>query len=150
MQRFETSSENLRRVLLRRVNEYAFYNPDFNAAEARGWVDEIVEQFQGYNYVDDSRYAGLKIRDYLAAGKSEKYIRQKMAEKGVPEDIVNEILENEEFDPLENALQFARKKRIGRFRPEEQREAFRQKDLAALARAGFDYDVAIKVCSTGE
>ena len=73
-----------------------------------------------------------------------------MAEKGVPEDIVNEILENEEFDPLENALQFARKKRIGRFRPEEQREAFRQKDLAALARAGFDYDVAIKICSTGE
>lgn len=150
LQRFETSSENLRRVLLRRVNEYAFYNPDFNVAEARGWVDEIVEQFQGYKYVDDSRYAGLKIRDYLAAGKSEKYIRQKMAEKGVPEDIVNEILENEEFDPLENALQFARKKRIGRFRPEEQREAFRQKDLAALARAGFDYDVAIKVCSTGE
>lgn len=69
LQRFETSSENLKAVLLRRVNVYAFQNPDWNRQEAVGWIDEIVAQFEGYGYVDDARFAEMKIKDYLAAGK---------------------------------------------------------------------------------
>ena len=61
LQRFETSSENLKAVLLRRVNVYAFQNPDWNRQEAVGWIDEIVAQFEGYGYVDDARFAEMKI-----------------------------------------------------------------------------------------
>lgn len=83
LQRFETSSENLKAVLLRRVNVYAFQNPDWNLQEAVGWIDEIVAQFEGYGYVDDARFAEMKIKDYLAAGKSVRYIKGKLRLRGL-------------------------------------------------------------------
>ena len=145
LQRFETSVENLRTVLWRRVKDYAFYVPEFNVAEAEMWIEEIIADFQNRHYVDDKRFAELKIRDYLALGKSENYIRLKMAQKGVADELVNQILSEQEFDPFQNALKLAKKKRIGPFRPVEERADFWQKDVAVLARAGFDYDVAKKV-----
>lgn len=145
LQRFETSVENLRTVLWRRVKDYAFYVPEFNVAEAEMWIEEILADFQKRHYVDDKRFAELKIRDYLALGKSENYIRLKMAQKGVSDELVNQILSEQEFDPFQNALKLAKKKRIGPFRSAEERADFWQKDVAVLARAGFDYDVAKKV-----
>ena len=145
LQRFETSVENLRTVLWRRVRDYAFYVPEFNVAEAEEWIEDILADFQKRHYVDDKRFAELKIRDYLALGKSENYIRLKMAQKGVTDELVNQILSEQEFDPFQNALKLAKKKRIGPFRPAEERADFWQKDVAVLARAGFDYDVAKKV-----
>lgn len=145
VQRFETSLQNLRDVLRRRVKDYAFYNPDFNSSEAEGWIEEILSDFQKRNYVNDSRFAELKIRDYLALGKSENYIRLKMAQKGIDDDLVEAVLAEQEFDPFQNALKLAKKKRIGPFRALEMRSEFRKKDMAVLARAGFDYDVVKKV-----
>ena len=68
-----------------------------------------------------------------------------MAQKGVADELVNQILSEQEFDPFQNALKLAKKKRIGPFRPAEERADFWQKDVAVLARAGFEYDVAKKV-----
>lgn len=145
LQRFESSVDNLRRVLQKRVSDYAYQNKDYDRSEALDWIEEILVEFQGYNYLNDNRFAELRIRDYLAAGKSEKYIRGKMAEKGVAESVVAAVLAEQEFDPYENALLLAKKKRIGPFRSEALRAEFRQKDMAALARAGFDYDVVQRV-----
>lgn len=148
LERFESSSENLRKVLSRRVNDYAYQNQDFNKSEALVWIEEIVQECQSYKYLDDNRFAELKIRDYLAAGKSEKYIAGKMMEKGIKPDLVGEILAEQEFDPYENALRLAKKKHIGPFRSEEERKEFYQKDLGVLVRAGFDYDLAKQIISS--
>lgn len=145
VQRFETSTENLRQVLCRRINDYARQNKEFDKEEAYGWAEEVLSEFQGYKYLDDSRFAEIKIRDYLAAGKSERYIRGKMTEKGIADDIVEAVLAEQEFDPFENAMRLAKKKRIGPYRPEEERAAFRQKDMGTLARAGFELDVVKRV-----
>ncbi|MCA0341566.1 MAG: RecX family transcriptional regulator, partial [Proteobacteria bacterium] len=40
------------------------------------------------------------------------------------------------------AVNLARRRRLGPFRPAHQRAAMRQKDLAAFARAGFSYAIA--------
>ena len=146
LQRFETSSENLKAVLLRRVNVYAFQNPDWNRQEAVGWIDEIVAQFEGYGYVDDARFAEMKIKDYLAAGKSVRYIKGKMQLKGIDENMVDSLLEGQDYDEYEAALHLAKKKRIGPFRAdEESRRENRQKDMGTLVRAGFGYDTAQKI-----
>ena len=42
LKRFESSEDNLRQVLRRRVNDYAYYNPDFNKTEAYGWIEEVL------------------------------------------------------------------------------------------------------------
>jgi len=46
---------------------------------------------------------------------------------------------------LEAAQAFARRRRLGPHRKPETREAFRRKDLMAMARAGFNYDTASRV-----
>ena len=42
LKRFESSVENLRTVLQKRVNDYAYQNPEFNKYEAYEWIEEIL------------------------------------------------------------------------------------------------------------
>lgn len=146
LERFDSSAANLRQVLKRRVFDYARQTPDFDSAEAENWIDDIIFRFEELGYLNDSRYASFKIDDYLLAGKPERYIRQKMQQKGVSEKVVDEILNNREFDEEAMAARFAAKKRIGPYRADEaSRLENRQKDLATLVRAGFGYDIAKKI-----
>lgn len=149
LKRFESSVANLRNVLRRRVNDYAYHTPDFAIQEAYDWIEEILEDFQRVGYVDDARFSELKIKDYLAAGKSPRYIQGKLREKGIDENLIERLISEQEFDPYDAALRLARKKHIGPFSAtEEIRKERRSKDLAILVRAGFDYDVAVKVLET--
>lgn len=146
LERFESSVDNLRQVLKRRVNDYAYQNPDFDKNEALGWIEELLAEFQNWQYLDDNRYAALKIRDYLNAGKPSRYIKIKLQQKGIKSEQVEQILQNEEYDPRQMALQLAQKKKIGPCRPDaESRRLNRQKDMGTLIRAGFDYDVVCDV-----
>ncbi len=146
LKRFESSVENLRQVLKRRTNDYAYSNPDFNKNEAYAWIEELLADFERLNYINDNRYAELKIKSYLNAGKPARYIKIKLKQKGIKDNIVEEILENQSVDALKMALMLAKKKKIGPYRKDnESREANRQKDLTMLIRAGFDYEVAREV-----
>ena len=85
----------------------------------------------------------------MAAGKSPRYIQGKLREKGIDENLIERLISEQEFDPYDAALRLARKKHIGPFSAtEEIRKERRSKDLAILVRAGFDYDVAVKVLET--
>lgn len=146
LERFESSVDNLRQVLTKRVNDYAFQNPGYDKSEALGWIEELLADFERYGYLNDSRYAELKIRDYLAAGKSARYIKGKLLQKGIGEDEAERLLAEQDYSPEELALRLAKKKKIGPFRADEEtRRENRRKDLAVLVRAGFDYAVAQKV-----
>ena len=62
------------------------------------------------------------------------------------ENLIEKLIAEQDFDPFESALKLARKRRIGPFSASEKvRKERRSKDLAILGRAGFDYDVAVKV-----
>ncbi len=146
LERFESSVQNLRDVLKRRVQKYAHANPDFKKEEAYEWIEEILSEFQSAGYLSNERFANLKIKDYLNAGKSARYIKTKLKIKGIDENKIKEILDRENYDPEKSALRFCLKKKIGPYREnDEKRNEYRQKDLGAVVRAGFDYDVAVKV-----
>ena len=145
LKRFESSVENLRNVLHKRINSYARENPEFNKNEAYQWVEDILIEFERLHYLDDNRFAEVKIRSYLNAGKPARYIRQKLREKGIDEHKISAILSEQEYNPLEMALKLAKRKKIGPYRPQEQRREFKQKDMGTLVRAGFDYDTVCEV-----
>ena len=146
LKRFDTTKYALRQVLLKRVKEYAFYNPDYDASSAYAWIDDILNDFERYGYVDDARFVENKCRDYLAQGKSQKYILMKLRQKGVSEEVIKRCLNEQEYSPFEAALLLARKKKIACFRKDEtQRKEMRQKDMGTLVRAGFDYDTVVRV-----
>ena len=146
LKRFETSEANLRNVLKRRVDRYAYFDKDFDKSEAYRWIDELVQEMASYKYVDDERFAEIKIRGYLAAGKSPRYVAEKLKLKGIDEKTIEAILENQDYDPLEAALKLAKKKKIGPFCSDTTlRKERRNKDLGVLIRAGFDFDVATTI-----
>lgn len=146
LKRFESSVANLRSVLQRRVNDYAYQNKEFDRGEAYQWIEDILADFQRYGYLNDRRYAEIKIKDYMSAGKSVRYIKGKMREKGIDEEILSALLEDQEYDEFEAVLKLAKKKHIGPFRTDEEaRFENRQKDMGMLVRAGFSYDVVQRV-----
>ncbi|MCA9558512.1 MAG: RecX family transcriptional regulator, partial [Myxococcales bacterium] len=73
----------------------------------------------------------------------------KMRQRGLPADLIDAALEAadaEVEDPdLAAAARYARRRRLGPFRPAEARAERREKDLAALGRAGFSYAIARRV-----
>ena len=145
LQRFETSSDNLRSVLQRRVDAYAKENPTWNKQEAYQWIENILEEFIQLHYLDDVRFAEIKINDYLRAGKSARYIQNKLRQKGISALKVETLLSEKEYNPLETALKFAERKKIGPYRSAQTRREYRQKDMGSLVRAGFDYDTVCEV-----
>lgn len=146
LKRFESSVENLRSVLQKRVNQYAKENPDFNKQEAYQWVEDVLTEFEKMHYLDDKRFTEIKVRSYIAAGKPARYIQNKLREKGIANAQIEDMLDDFGYNPQEMALKLAKRKKIGPFRPdEESRKINRQKDMAALIRAGFDYDVVAEI-----
>ena len=146
LKRFDSSDENLRSVLQKRVNQYAKENPDFNKQEAYQWVEDVLTEFEKLHYLDDKRFTEIKVRSYLAAGKPARYIQNKLREKGIANAQIEDMLDDFGYNPQEMALKLAKRKKIGPFRPdEESRKINRQKDMAALIRAGFDYDVVAEI-----
>lgn len=146
LKRFESSVANLRQVLQRRTDEYAYYDKSFDKYEAYKWIEEILSDFERIKYLDDERYAQIKISGYLNAGKPARYIKIKLQQKGIDINLINNILDEQTYNPFEMAMKFAKKKKIGPYRNDEyNRQENRQKDMATLIRAGFDYDIVNEV-----
>lgn len=148
LQRFATSSENLRRVLMRRVERSARLDgADRDAGAAL--VDALVARYLRAGLLDDATYAAARTRSLHRRGLALRAIAGKLAERGVDGATIGAALaglrdEMPDAD-LAAAVAYARRRRLGPFRPADLRPAHRDRDLAAMARAGFSYDVATRV-----
>jgi len=152
--RFATSSQNLKHVLLRRVARSTHHH-DTDPDEGAVWVDEIVARFLDSGLLDDRVYANGRVRSLHARGNSRKVIRMKLRAKGVEMDLIDGALDaigdegNGDVD-LIAALRLAKRRRLGPYRNSGHREGCREKDMAALARAGFSYHIARQIIETEE
>lgn len=147
LERFASSSANLRRVLMRKVaRSVAHWGGE--AASHGEQVEAVVAKLTRLGYLDDAAYAESKVRALHRSGKGSRTIRATLAAKGVggeQADAALDALADEVADPdLDAAIRLARKRRLGPFRLQGRAET-RTKDLAALARAGFDFDTCRRV-----
>lgn len=151
LQRFATSAENLRRVLTRKVDRSAHFHgtdPD----EGRAQVEDIIGRFLRSGLLDDDAYARARVQSLHRRGNSARVIRGKLKQKGVGDDIIaaaldarGEDTEDGEDPELTAAVTLAKRRRLGPFSTKPPDGEQREKHLAALARAGFSYDVARRV-----
>ncbi len=148
LQRFASSSENLRRVLMRRVVKSAWAH-DTDPEEAVPWIDDIIVRFRRSGLLDDAGYAEGLTHSLSRRGMPRRAIRARLRQKGVDGDVIDTALARlteEVGDPdLAAALALVRRRRLGPYRASDASAEFRAKDLAAMARAGFGYDVARRV-----
>lgn len=149
LERFGSSVENLRRVLRRRIARSCEQHEDDPAAFEKP-LDELLGRLQRTGVLDDRLYGASVVRSARARGSSSRAIRAKLQQKGLAPALCEELVRD---DPAgggdaeaEAARRYARRRRLGPFRVDpEARRANRQRDLAALARRGFDYPVAARV-----
>ena len=145
LRRYSSSSDNLRRILFKRVKRSAQYHGTDGSA-GQLWVNEIIDKFLANKLLDDIRYAETKCLSIHRKGGSKQTIRKKLQEKGIAPDIIEQtftLLDQYSIDPeLIAAAITARRRRLGPYRSRGHRNNFRERDLASLARAGFNYSIA--------
>jgi regulatory protein len=140
LERYASSAENLRRVLRRKVDKRCRLRGE-DPAEFHDMIDEVVAKSLKIGLIDDTRYAEARVATLRRRGGSARAIQAKLSAKGVDRGTIAAALEGEEGDESQAARAFARRRKLGPFRPGE-RAPYRDKDLAAMARAGFRFDVA--------
>jgi regulatory protein len=153
LERFATSSANLRRVLLRKVARAATAHGD-DPAEGATLVETLVARYVASGLLDDRAYAANKAASLQRRGTSRHGIRGRLTMKGLGRDLIEETLETmtEEGSggDLAAACALARRRRLGPYRPPDERAARRTKDLATFARAGFGSAVAYQVLNADD
>ncbi|OAN54620.1 regulator [Paramagnetospirillum marisnigri] len=144
LERYASSRANLRRVLMRKV-ERSLAHHGGEAAEAQAQVEVVLEKLARLGYLDDAAYAETKTRSLHRRGGSLRLIRAALSAKGVEAEAAEAALaglRESAADPdLVAALALARRRRLGPYRAPDKRAEFRMKDLAALGRAGFSFEI---------
>ena len=95
--RYATSIENLRNVLMRRVEKSA-RNQNIEKKDAEKWINEIITKLVNLRLLDDQAYAENRVRSLHRSGASQKKIMSILSNKGVSKvDTASAIslLENE-------------------------------------------------------
>lgn len=149
LERFACPAEALRRVLMRRVETSARIHGT-DREQGAGWVEALIARYRQSGVLNDGLYAEGRAASLHRRGVSTRAIRERLAAKGVDRDAVEgamAALDSEvDGDADEAAARaLARRRRLGPHRPPDARAAFRDKDMAALARAGFGYETARRV-----
>jgi len=145
--RYATSAANLHEVLMRRVRRSGrLHGTDME--EATRWADDIVADFVARKLVNDRLYAENRAASLHRSGASRRKIEMSLKIKGVGHaDIVAALAALAEADPdaeFTAACRHAQRRRLGPWRRDDRTER-RDRDLAAMARAGFGYRMASRV-----
>ena len=159
VERFSTATGHLRVVLMRRCDR-AIRVHGGDRALAATWVEEVLESLVRAGGLNDQKFALSKAQALRRKGKTAGRIRAALMAKGVPRELIDQAVMDsagpgDEDSAFEAALAYVRRRRLGHFRPKERRKLDplerrkqEQKDLAALARAGFSFDIARRALET--
>lgn len=133
--RFATSAAKLERYLRRKLHE-------------RGWEGEgepdlglLVARYVELGYVDDAAYARAKSGSLLRRGYGPRRVAQALGEAGIGED-AREAARVGTGAARRAALALARKRGFGPFGAEKPDRERREKQIAAMLRAGHPLDSA--------
>ena len=162
LERFSASAASLGRVLARRVERSA-RDHGTDPAEGARWIQALIERYLRSGLLDDAVYAEAKAGSLRRRGASARAIRGTLAAKGVDAETAAAALARADQDggapdtdpdtgygapdgaEEDAARAFAKRRRLGPFRPAARRAEQRNRDLAALGRAGFSYEIARRV-----
>ena len=153
LERFDSSTANLRRVLLRRIRRHSRGAP-VDLDRAAEIIDGLITRYQASHLLDDKRFARALATSLRARGSSRRAIISKLRVRGVSAPLAQAALEAVDTETadaeLAAAIALVRKRKLGPHRPEAERETEQRRDLGRLARAGFSFDVARRALRADE
>jgi regulatory protein len=137
--RFATSAAKLEDYLRRKLWERGWDADVEGAGETP--IAALVARFVTAGYIDDAAYARAKSGSLLRRGYGERRVVQALSVAGIAEEVRAEVRASE-AEARRAALALAKKRRFGPFGEVRPDRALRQKQMAALLRAGHPMDSA--------
>jgi regulatory protein len=146
--RFATTAGKLRTYLKRKLRERGWAGGEGPEGEEDTApppdIEALIERFVAHGYVDDAGYARMRSADLLRRGYGARRVSQQLMQAGIAEDLREDVAP-EEAERRAAALALARKRRFGPFGVKEalageEAHKQREKQLAAMVRAGHDFD----------
>ena len=141
--RFATSAAKLADYLKRKLRE-------------RGWEGEgepdvagLTEKFVAAGYIDDAAYARAKSGALLRRGFGARRVGQVLSAAGIAEETRADVRASDAAQ-RRAALALARKRRFGPFGAGELDRSARDKQIAAMLRAGHPFDYARALVSAAD
>ena len=142
--KYDSTRKNLEMILKKKIfrmketskkEKFLFYSS----------IKKILDEFESKKIINDQNFAEIKIKNLSSNGKSKYFIENTLLKKGVEKKLIKELIKQfDDINPnweINSALLFAKKKKLG----ESDHPENKNKDLAKMARAGFSYDISIKV-----
>jgi regulatory protein len=136
--RYATTRHKLKHYLSRKIRE-------------RGWAEEepadltaLAEDFAALGYVDDESFATTRASALVRRGFGAGRVRMSLRSAGIDSAQVEQCTAMSADESLAIALDFARRRRFGPFRDDDDGRKARKRAYAALVRAGHDHEIAQK------
>jgi regulatory protein len=158
--RYGATTATLRRTLERRIDKWVQSairaDPEgtdaigSQAAEAKRVVSEIVGRLAAAGALDDRAFALMRAQRLLRGGRSRRAVTAHLAARGIDPKDAEAALPKDDETELAAALVFARRRRIGPFRPASEADEGGLRERAILARAGFGREVACRALTMEE
>ena len=151
LSRYAASEAAVVRVLERRIARWqraAEGEPDSisaQAAAARAGIPAILARLRDAGALNDALFAAAKVRRMARSGRSRRVIEGHLAARGISGDIRQQAIAEHATDDVLSALLTARRRRLGPFRNTDGSESTVDRDMAALARAGFPENIVRQV-----
>lgn len=142
--RYAAPSAHVRRILQRRLDRGAARGAEMRAGGED--IDAVLADLVRMGLIDDRAWAEAQARALRRRGTSARGLAARLSSKGAPRAEIERLLGEEDgAAELRAAWALARRRRLGPWRDPAERAERRQKDLAAMARAGFRLDLARQV-----
>jgi len=133
--RFATSRAKLEGYLRRKLRERGW------AGEAEPPVAALVERLAAAGYVDDAAFARARAGSLLRRGYGQRRVSQALGAAGIDADL-REAVSPGQGAARRAALAMAKRRGFGPFGPAMPERAVREKQIAAMLRAGHPLDSA--------
>jgi regulatory protein len=153
--RFASSVGNFRKVMRRRIDNSCRFHKEQDRAACNVLLEKVIADYVRAGLLNDEAYARGLANSLRRRGLSGRGVLRKLEQRGIAGEAARAALaeldgETGLAEPdIVAALRTARKKRIGPFagepRPGADAAKLAQRAMAALARAGFDYDTCARV-----
>lgn len=105
-------------------------------------IDRIIELFKHYNYINDENYTKAYINNRIKfKPRAKRMLKYELVQKGVDNDIIENIIDNSNIDETDIAINLLQKKLKNKkdIEPKEKQRIYNY-----MLRRGFDYETINK------
>ena len=147
IERFAPSKQQLRTYLLKKYLKANLEN--IKKQDITDLIDVVLQDLEKTKFINDKFYYESKSISLIQRGSSVNKIRNYLMTKGINDRYIKETIDKIKEDNSDqdffSGIKICKKKRIGPARVEDNRVLFYKKDIALLARNGFDFETSKRI-----